>query len=78
MLFLDHVGNDGAERRRKGEKGGWALYCRLFSEGLPDIGLQTMCFNHQMKKVILSNREKRKGDEAQCIVRNVCEHENIP
>ncbi len=55
MLSIDHIANDGAERRRNGEPSGNGFYSWIRSMGFPG-GLQTLCFNHQMKKRIESLR----------------------
>lgn len=42
-LTIDHVHNDGAERRRQGEGQGNTLYRRLKTRGYPD-GYQVLCW----------------------------------
>jgi hypothetical protein len=53
MLTLDHINDDGAQKRKiKGQEGGGRrLYARLRKAGWPP-GYQTLCANHQMKKYI--------------------------
>jgi len=51
MLTLDHINNDGAVRRRRGEPKGHELYWWLKRMGFPK-GFQTLCWNHQWKKRI--------------------------
>jgi len=52
-LSLDHIGNDGAEERRKlGKHGsGYKFYFLLKEKGYPD-GYQTLCMNCQFIKKI--------------------------
>ncbi len=55
MLTLDHVNNDGAYQRRKGQMHGSKLYSWLFHRERQK-GLQTLCWNHQWKKRALHLR----------------------
>lgn len=52
MLCLDHVQNNGYEERKAGLMGGSEMYTRLEKENFPS-GFQTLCYNHNMKKVFL-------------------------
>ena len=56
MLTLDHINNDGAEKRRAGEPKGHELYWWLKRMSYPD-GFQTLCWNHQWKKRIVRLRK---------------------
>ncbi len=60
MLSLDHINNDGADDRRKNDRGGGGIvtYQRLRKAGFPD-GFQTLCHNHQWKKELLRRRAAR-------------------
>ena len=56
MLTLDHVNDDGYKHTIPGRKSrlcGRALYNRLKQERYPE-GFQTLCWNHQWKKRLLS------------------------
>lgn len=45
FLTIDHMNNDGAaQRRRDGNKGGYAFWLWLIRHDLPD-GFQTLCWN---------------------------------
>lgn len=55
MLCLDHVDNDGASRRKKGERSGGHFYISVRKSGFPS-GYQTLCCNHNTKKEILRLR----------------------
>lgn len=45
FLTLDHINNDGAaQRKRDGNKGGYALWLWLINNDLPE-GFQTLCWN---------------------------------
>ena len=48
-LSLDHIDDDGAEKRRAGEASGNALYRWLRQNNYPE-GYQTMCMNCQYAK----------------------------
>jgi hypothetical protein len=53
LLTLDHVENDGAAQRKAMQvQPGTQTYVKLKRAGYPD-GYQTLCWNHQWKKVIL-------------------------
>lgn len=56
VLSLDHIAQDGAERRRQGEPGGRQLYARLKSQGYPP-GYRALCRNHNWK-AWLEHRKK--------------------
>ena len=56
VLTIDHTENDGAERRRTGEKTGHNFYRWLKAQKYPE-GFQTLCANHQMKKEMLRRRK---------------------
>ncbi len=49
FLSLDHINNDGAEKRRAGESTGTALY-RKIAGGAPRSHLQVLCANCQWGK----------------------------
>lgn len=51
MLSLDHIKDDGAAHR-KVLGAGTRLYRWAKSHGFPEGILQTLCYNHQMKKEI--------------------------
>jgi hypothetical protein len=55
MLSLDHINNDGAQQRKSGFPSGKNLYRKLMNDGYP-AGFQTMCMNHQHKKLQLKHR----------------------
>jgi len=59
MLTLDHVENDGRERRSVGEGRGNGLYRKASKGVIP--GLQTLCANHNLKKELL-RRRAHKGE----------------
>jgi len=51
FLTLDHINNDGAQKRREhGSKGGVHYYRKLIREGFPE-GYQTLCWNCNAAKV---------------------------
>ncbi len=51
FLSLDHVANDGKERRLSGEHlGGVMFYRQLRKQGFPDVGLQVLCMNCNIAK----------------------------
>jgi hypothetical protein len=52
FLALDHINNDGADRRRKGEGGGSKLYARLRRAGYPQGDFQVLCHNCNMAKAM--------------------------
>jgi hypothetical protein len=52
VLTLDHVLNNGAEERRKGQPHGKGIYTWVRINNFPK-GFQTLCWNHQWKKRIL-------------------------
>jgi hypothetical protein len=54
MLTLDHIEDDGYERRLKGERKGLKLYSAV-CKGLV-TGLQTLCANHNLKKELIRRR----------------------
>jgi hypothetical protein len=59
-LTLDHVNNDGAERRREHGRemaSGPVFNYFIRRNGFPS-GFQTLCANHQLKKETLHRREK--------------------
>lgn len=49
FLTIDHVNNDGSERRRNGEGSGDHLYAKLIREGFPP-GYQVLCMNCNFAK----------------------------
>lgn len=64
MLTLDHIKDDGRAHRIEltgGRFGGPTFYSKLKKLNWPK-GLQTLCWNHQMKKESL--RRRRLGEEA--------------
>jgi len=60
VLTLDHVNDDGADLRRKGQLAGRVFYNWLKLHGYIK-GLQTLCWNHQWKKRIEALREQREA-----------------
>ena len=56
VLTIDHIDDDGAVRRKSGEKTGHNFYRWLRAQGYPE-GFQTLCANHQMKKELLRRRK---------------------
>jgi hypothetical protein len=54
MLGLDHVNDDGRDRRNAGELRGNGLY-RLAAK-VKDDTLQTLCANHNLKKELMRRR----------------------
>ena len=57
MLSLDHVNNDGKDRRKNGEGGGNSLYRQALKKHID--GLQTLCANHNLKKEIMRRATQR-------------------
>ena len=57
MLSIDHMKNNGAKDRRKY---GNYIYNRLINSGFPD-GFQTLCHNHQWKKLMALRKLERKS-----------------
>jgi hypothetical protein len=55
MLSLDHISDNGAEERKRGQPSGKNLYRKLKKEGFP-TGFQTLCMNHQHKKMQMRER----------------------
>jgi hypothetical protein len=60
VLTLDHVADDGAKERRNstGAKKGVMFYSKLRTNGFPR-GYQTLCANHQLKKLVIMERESQ-------------------
>jgi len=59
FLTIDHINNDGAERRKElGINGGSALYSWLKKNGYPKDNYQILCFNCNVAKGILHRRPK--------------------
>lgn len=60
LLTLDHVNNDGGAHRKasKNHHSGRGFYHRLRSTGYPP-GIQTLCWNHNLKKELLRKRAAR-------------------
>lgn len=50
FLTLDHIHNDGAEKRRKGAGGGMKFYASLKVAGYPKGDLQVLCMNCNFSK----------------------------
>jgi hypothetical protein len=50
FLTIDHINNDGAEKRRNGEMGGAALYTKLEKMGYPKDDYQLLCMNCNFAK----------------------------
>lgn len=56
VLTLDHIRQDGAERRRQGEpRGGTELYLWLKQRGYPP-GFRVLCYNHNILAAWLARR----------------------
>lgn len=49
VLCLDHINNDGADKRNKIQRGGIPFYYSLRKQGYPE-GLQVLCYNCNAKK----------------------------
>jgi hypothetical protein len=56
VLTIDHINNQGAKRRRQGQRSGDVLYRQLKRKKYPK-GYQTLCMNHQYKKEIVRVRK---------------------
>ena len=56
MLSLDHINNDGRDRRNAGELRGNGLYRQ--ASKIKDDTLQTLCANHNLKKELMRRRSK--------------------
>jgi hypothetical protein len=50
FLTIDHMDNDGYERRRDGEQSGAAFYTWLRDQGWPKDGYQLLCMNCNFAK----------------------------
>ena len=62
MLTLDHLADDGAEKRREGKHpatGTW-FYLWVKKQGFPE-GFQTLCWNHQWLKRLLKLEKEHHG-----------------
>ena len=56
MLTLDHIKDNGCSHRKTIHSQGNSFYAWLKARGFPNLGLQTLCWNHQWKKRMLGGK----------------------